>query len=252
MELFFAQVRAMGSRPAIIRIGTSGFSYKEWLGDFYPAKLAGPRMLAYYAERLPTVEINYTFRAMPRAEMLARWAGETPAHFRFALKAPQRITHVTRLRGVEDALSHFISVSQALGERLGPALFQLPPDFKRDLPLLGDFLAALGARMRAAFEFRNRSWFDDAVFEQLRAAGAALCIAESERLSSPVEQTAPYAYFRLRREEYDERALGVWAERLALMAAGCEELYVYFKHEKRAPALALRLREMLPAAQVAG
>ncbi len=228
-------------RPAVIRIGTSGFSYKEWRGGFYPPKLAGPKMLAYYAERLSTVEINYTFRAMPRAAM-------TPEHFRFALKAPQRITHLARLRGVEDALARFGSVSQALGERLGPALFQLPPDFKRDVPLLADFLGILGGRMRAAFEFRDRSWFDDAVFEALRTAGAALCIAESERLSSPPEQTAPYAYFRLRREGYDERALGAWAERLSRMAARCEEMYVYFKHEERAPALALKLRGMLPGA----
>ena len=235
-------------RPAVIRIGTSGFSYKEWLGGFYPAKLAGPKMLPYYAERLSTAEINYTFRAMPRAAMLERWASMTPEHFRFALKAPQRITHLARLRGVEDTLAHFVSVSQALGERLGPVLFQLPPDFKRDVPLLVDFLAMLGARMRAAFEFRDRSWLDDAVFDALRAAGAALCIAESERLSTPLEQTAPYAYFRLRREDYDARALGAWAERLLRMAARCEELYVYFKHEQRAPGLALRLSEMLPGA----
>lgn len=232
----------------MIRIGTSGFSYKEWLGSFYPERLAGTKMLAHYAARLPTVEINYTFRAMPRRQMLERWAAETPAHFRFALKAPQRITHVARLRGAEDAVSYFVTIAQTLGERLGPALFQLPPDLGRDDVLLGDFLSILNRRMPAAFEFRNRSWFDDKVFQTLRDAGAALCIAETEKLATPIERTAPYVYFRLRRDDYDSRALGAWAGKFASMAEAGDDLYVYFKHEERAPALALELRAMLTGA----
>lgn len=233
---------------AKIRIGTSGFSYKEWLGGFYPPRLAGAKMLAHYAERLPAVEINYTFRAMPKRAILKKWAAQTPAHFRFALKAPQRITHFARLRGADDATAHFAEVASALGQRLGPSLFQLPPDFKCDLPLLTDFLSLLRGKIRAAFEFRDRSWFADSVMEALREGGAALCIAESERLSTPVERTAPFVYLRLRNEDYDESGLAAWAERLAALAADADEIYVFFKHEDHAPNLALRLRGMLEGA----
>lgn len=233
---------------ATIRIGTSGFSYKEWLGGFYPEKLAGPKMLAHYAARLPTVEINYTFRAMPKREMLEKWATQTPEHFRFALKAPQRITHFARLRGVDDTVAYFAEVASAMGERLGPSLFQLPPGFKCDVPLLRDFLALLRGKLRAAFEFRDRSWFDDSVMRTLAEGGAALCIAESEKLSTPVERTAPFVYLRLRNEDYDDAGLAAWAKRLSAMAAEAEEIYLYFKHEDHAPDLALRLREMLEGA----
>jgi uncharacterized protein YecE (DUF72 family) len=229
-----------------IRIGASGFSYKEWLGTFYPPKLPGPKMLSYYAERLSTVEINYTFRAMPRRAMLERWAQQTPAHFRFALKAPQRITHFARLRGTAETTGFFVTTAAALGERLGPALFQLPPDFARDVPLLRDFIAMLDGRVRAAFEFRNRSWFDDdSALQALRDGGAALCIAESDRLASPVERTAPYVYVRLRKETYDEDALRQWAARLERVGEGAEEVFVYFKHETGAPELAARLGRLL-------
>jgi uncharacterized protein YecE (DUF72 family) len=228
-----------------VRVGASGFSYKEWLGNFYPPKLAGSKMLAHYAERLATVEINYTFRAMPRRTMLERWAEQTPAHFRFALKAPQRITHFARLRNAADSTGFFVETAGALGERLGPALFQLPPDFERDVSRLRDFLAMLAGRIRAAFEFRHVSWFDDrTALQALADHGAALCIAESDRLASPVERTAPFIYVRLRKETYDDAALGAWAERLKALGAGAEELYVFFKHETGAPALAARLRAM--------
>ena len=151
---------------ADILIGTSGFSYKEWLGGFYPEKLPGAKMLEYYAERMPTVEINYTFRAMPKSAMLEGWAARTPANFRFALKAPQRITHFAKLRDVKETTDTFIERASVMGERLAPALFQLPPDLKLDLPLLKDFLAILKGRIRAAFEFRNKSWFDDSVIDR--------------------------------------------------------------------------------------
>jgi uncharacterized protein YecE (DUF72 family) len=233
---------------ATIRIGTSGFSYKEWLGGFYPAKLPGPKMLAHYSQRLPTVEINYTFRAMPKREMLEKWAVQTPEHFRFALKAPQRITHFAKLKDVDNLVGHFAEVASSMGARLGPALFQLPPNFKRDVPLLRDFLAMLHGRLRPAFEFRDKSWFDDSVLAALREGGAALCIAESETIVSPVEVTAPFVYLRLRNEEYTAAESKQWAERISTMAAGAEEIYIFFKHETSAPDRAFRLRELLPGA----
>jgi uncharacterized protein YecE (DUF72 family) len=230
---------------AQIRIGASGFSYKEWLGHFYPSKLGGPRMLAYYAERLPTVEINYTFRAMPRRTMLEGWVTKTPENFRFALKAPQRITHFARLHGTADALTYFLSTAEALGSRRGPTLFQLPPDMARDDTLLRDFLVQLNGRTQAVFEFRNRSWFADSVFALLQASDAALCIAESEKLASPVVRTASHLYLRLRREDYDDAALVNWAARVRELASGAREVFIYFKHEAAAPALATRLQDLL-------
>ena len=235
-----------------IRIGTSGFSYKEWLGGFYPPKLPGSKMLAFYAERLPTVEINYTFRRMPRPELLAGWAAQTPEGFRFALKAPERITHLARLRNVDADLIRFTEAAYVLGTKLGPVLFQLPPGFKRDVALLNQFLLLLDGRLRAAFEFRDKTWFDDSVFEALRAGGAALCIAESEKLATPIERTAPQVYVRLRKESYDEQGLRSWAERLLGFAADGAEVYVYFKHQTAAPGFALRTRELASEATHAG
>jgi uncharacterized protein YecE (DUF72 family) len=228
-----------------IQIGASGFSYKEWLGHFYPAKLAGAKMLAYYAERLPTVEINYTFRRMPKASVFEGWVGKTPADFRFALKAPQRITHFARLRGTKDSLDYFVGIAGALADRLGPVLFQLPPDLARDDALLSDFLSEVGGRVRPAFEFRNRSWFNDRVFEILRINGAALCIAESEKIASPIECTASHAYLRLRKETYDDASLEAWAARISTLGRDAQEIYVFFKHESAAPDLASRLSKMV-------
>jgi uncharacterized protein YecE (DUF72 family) len=233
---------------ATIRIGTSGFSYKEWLGGFYPEKLAGPKMLAYYSQRLPTVEINYTFRAMPKREMLEKWAAQTPDQFRFALKAPQRITHFAKLKEVDNLVAHFAEVASAMGVRLGPTLFQLPPHFKRDVPLLRDFLAMLHGRLRPALEFRDKSWFEDSVLQALREGGAALCIAESETIASPVERTAPFVYLRLRNEEYDDAELRQWADRIMAMGTESEEVYIFFKHETSAPTRAKRLHDLLPGA----
>ncbi len=229
----------------MIRIGTSGFSYKEWVGSFYPPRTPGNKMLAFYAARMPTVEINYTFRAMPRPAMLEAWVRETPAEFRFALKASQHITHLARLRNTQSDLDYFISVADTLGERLGPALFQLPPGFKKDVPALRDFLAQLDRRMAAAFEFRDRSWFDDAVYDALGEGGGALCIAESDKLATPVVLTAPYAYLRLRRETYDDAGLAQWADRIADMDAQERDVYVYLKHEIAAPGLAATLRKLV-------
>ena len=234
-----------------IRIGASGFSYKEWLGHFYPAKLSGAKMLAYYAERLPTVEINYTFRRMPKVSTFEGWVEKTPPNFRFALKASQRITHFDHLRGTKSALDYFIEVAGALQERLGPVLFQLPPDLPRDDELLSDFLDEIAGRVRAAFEFRNRSWFNDRVLEILRTKRAALCIAESEKLASPVECTAPFAYLRLRNETYNDAGLELWASRIRGLSQQACEIYVFFKHESAAPDLANRLAAMLTASDAA-
>lgn len=231
--------------PAKIRIGASGFSYKEWLGRFYPPKLPGAKMLAYYAERLPTVEVNYTFRAMPKRSMLEGWADKTPADFRFALKAPQRITHFARLRVGGETLDYFIQTAHALGERLGPILFQLPPDLARDDGLLNDFIAQIGGRVRAAFEFRNASWFASPVFDALRGRGAALCIAETEKLVTPVQATASHTYLRLRKESYDEPSLTEWAKQIRTLAADTEEIFIYFKHEAAAPELAMQLKSLV-------
>jgi len=229
----------------MVRIGTSGFSYKEWVGSFYPPRTPGNKMLAYYAERMPTVEINYTFRAMPRPAMLEGWVRETPDEFRFALKASQRITHQARLRNTQSDLDYFISVANTLGERLGPTLFQLPPGFKKDVALLRDFLTQLDGRIATAFEFRDPSWFDDAVFDALGQAAGALCIAESDKLSTPVVLTAPHAYLRLRKETYDEAGLEQWADRIADMVVKNRDVYVYLKHEVAAPGLAARLRGLV-------
>jgi uncharacterized protein YecE (DUF72 family) len=229
----------------VIRIGASGFSYKEWLGRFYPPKLPGTKMLAYYSERLPTVEINYTFRAMPRRAMLEGWAAKTTPHFRFALKAPQRITHFARLRATGETLDYFLETTRALGERLGPVLFQLPPDLVRDDALLTDFIEQIDRRVHAAFEFRNSSWFAAPVLEIMRSRGVALCIAETEKLASPVEATASHAYLRLRRESYDEPSLVQWAQQIRNLAQSAEEIFIYFKHEAAAPELAIRLQTLI-------
>jgi uncharacterized protein YecE (DUF72 family) len=230
---------------AIIRIGASGFSYKEWLGRFYPPKTPGTKMLPFYAERLPTVEINYTFRAMPRRAMLEGWAAKTPAHFRFALKAPQRITHFARLRATGETLDYFIETAQALGERLGPVLFQLPPDLGRDDALLADFIAQIDQRVHPAFEFRNSSWFTAPVLETMRSGGAALCVAETDKLISPIEATASHVYLRLRKENYDKESLTEWAQQIRTLAAATNEIFIYFKHEAAAPELAIRLQKLI-------
>jgi uncharacterized protein YecE (DUF72 family) len=209
--------------------GTSGFSYKEWKGSFYPEDLPAARMLAYYAGRLPAVEINNTFYRMPRPALLEGWAAEVPPAFRFVLKASQRITHFKRLKEAGSEVAYFFGVAASLGERLGPALFQLPPNLKKDLPRLEAFLGTLPAGAKAAFEFRHASWFEDDVFEALRARGASLCVAEDEELATPLVATADWGYLRLRRQDYDDAAVAAWADRVR--AKAWAEAYVFFKHE---------------------
>jgi len=209
--------------------GTSGFSYKEWKGSFYPEDLTADAMLRYYAQRLPAVEINNTFYRMPKSELLAGWAEEVPDGFRFVLKASQRITHFKRLKDVSEEVGYFLRVAATLGDRLGPILFQLPPNLKKDLPRLSGFLELLPAATRAAVEFRHSSWFEDDVFEALRARGAALCVAEDEELAAPLVATAGWGYLRLRRADYGETEVRAWADRVRAQA--WEEAYVFFKHE---------------------
>ncbi|HEV8094248.1 MAG TPA: DUF72 domain-containing protein [Burkholderiales bacterium] len=222
--------------------GASGYSFKEWKGSFYPEDIKPDAMLAYYAARLPTVEINNTFYRMPKTSVLENWAATAPDGFRFAIKASRRITHMSRLRAetAADPLRYLYTNLAALGDKRGPVLFQLPPFFKKDLPRLAEFLALLPKGHRAAFEFRNESWFDDDVYAALKGAGAALCLSEREdNAPPPLVETAPWGYVRLRLEDYSDDALRVWAERLA--ATGWREIYAYFMHEPTAPAYAQAL-----------
>lgn len=235
---------------ARVLVGTSGYNYAEWKGSFYPQKLSPKKMLPFYAERLPTVEINYTFYRMPTERLLAGWSDLTPGHFRFTLKAPRRITHEARLRGCGDPTGAFCAAARSLGPKLGVLLFQLPPSFRKDLTVFDDFLALLPSGVRAAFEFRHASWHDPAVFERLRSRRLALCVADSERMTTPVEVTADYAYFRLRDEGYRPDDLARWAQTVAAGTRGCREVFVYFKHEDKGkgPEFARRFIEALPAA----
>lgn len=239
-------------RPLMkILAGTSGFSYAAWKGRFYPAKVPASRMLAAYAERLPTVEINATFYRMPQAKTLAAWSSQVPPSFLFALKGPQRVTHFKRLAGAAEEVGHFYRIAEELEGMLGPVLWQLPPSLKKDLGLIRDFLELLPPGGRAALEFRHATWFSDDVLQSLTDAGAALCIADDEGRSTPVVATAPFGYLRLRRPDYDESALARWAD--TVRTKPWREAFVYFKHEEeaRGPAYALRFGQIL-AAEVAG
>jgi uncharacterized protein YecE (DUF72 family) len=227
-------------------IGTSGYNYPEWRGSFYPEKFPTSKMLAYYAERFSTVEVNYTFYRMPTAALLGGWAATTPDGFTFTLKAPRRITHDSKLQRCEDLTRTFCKTAEALGSKLGILLFQLPPTFKRDDRLLQEFADVLPEGTRAAFEFRHPSWHDAAVFDVLRVRNLALCIADSEKMSTPVETTADYAYFRLRDEGYQDADLQRWASIVSGLP-GARDAYVYFKHEEagKGPVFADKLRTEL-------
>ena len=222
--------------------GASGYSFKEWKGNFYPEKIRPEDMLAFYGARLPTVEINNTFYRMPKTEVLQNWAQVTPEPFRFAIKASRRITHFARLKAEEsaDSVAYLYKQLEALGDKRGPVLFQLPPFLKKDLPRLKDFLELLPDDHRAAFEFRNDSWFDDEVYAALDGAGASLCFSEREDGSPPaLVETAVWGYVRLRLENYSDADLAQWAQRLG--QTGWQQIYVYFMHEPTAPGYAQTL-----------
>jgi len=228
--------------------GASGYSYKEWKGPFYPVDLAADDMLAWYSQHLNTVEINNTFYRNPKREVLTRWAETTPEAFRFAIKATRRITHDGRLKvdAVAEPLRYLYGSLGALGSKLGAVLFQLPPNLKKDVPRLTAFLALLPQGHRAAFEFRNESWFDDEVYVALKGIGASLCFSEREdNAPPPLVETAPWGYVRLRLENYSDNNLAGWAARLA--ATGWNEVYAYFMHEPTAPGYASTLTRLASA-----
>ncbi len=216
--------------PARVLAGTSGFAFAEWKGGFYPADLPQNRMLSHYASHLPTVEINVSFYRMPTAEMIANWTAQTPEEFRFAIKAHRRITHDKRLRGVDEELRWLHERVGALGERLGPILFQLPPSFRRDVPLLQEFLAGLPPLPFVAVEFRHATWHDDAVYDVLRTYRAAFVIAEDDEGSEPRVHTAPFGYYRLHRLRYTEAQIADWAAHLRA-SPGLDVAFCYFTHE---------------------
>ena len=228
-----------------IYAGTSGWAYTTWKPGFYPAKLSSAKFLNYYAGRLNTVEVNYTFRSLPTEKLLTAWMAETPPGFKFAIKANQTITHIKRLRSADKATSEFIDSLLPLKEagKLGPVLFQLPPNLKCDLPLLTDFLGGLSQDVRSAFEFRHDSWFRDGVFAILRESNVALCLAESEELETPDVHTADFSYMRMRKEEYSDKARKLLKQKV-LSLAQKGEVFAYFKHEE-SPECALHAEELL-------
>ncbi|MGQ0764420.1 MAG: DUF72 domain-containing protein [Gemmatimonadota bacterium] len=211
--------------------GTSGWAFKEWKGSFYPADLPDSEMLAWYATQFPIVEINNTFYRLPKEQVLADWAAQVPEGFRIALKASQRITHFARLRAESAAspLEFLLHNIRSLGSRLGPVLFQTPPNLQKDLGRLREFLALLPVEGRFTIEFRHRSWFDDEVVELLRTRAVALCAIDQEEFASPLIPTAPWGYLRLHRFDYDDRALETWARRVR--DEPWEDAYVFFKHD---------------------
>ena len=231
----------------MIWIGTSGYNYPEWKGGFYPADLPAAKMLPYYAARFATVEINYTFYRMPNETLVGGWAAQTPSPYKLTLKAPRRITHDGRLRNCGELVKAFCHVAGTLGDKLGALLFQLPPTSKKDLVLFDAFLEELPPKVRAAFEFRHPSWFDAEVFERLTRRNLALCVADSEKLSTPMRVTADYAYFRLRDEGYTPDHIKRWADTIARETVHCNDVFVYFKHEEegKGPEFASLLQQYL-------
>ena len=225
--------------------GSSGYSYKEWKGPFYPKDLPDAQMLRFYGERFRTVEINNTFYRMPKASVLEEWASNVPGDFKFVIKASRQITHIKRLKEVEDSVSYLLKVAGALKERLGPLLFQLPPYLQKDAARLRGFLGLLPKGTRAAFEFRHQSWFDDEIFNLLREHSAVLCIAEAENdLEIPFVSTADWGYLRLRRPDYGDPELKEWMQKLRQQNWG--DVFVFFKHEDegKAPLMAKRFMEL--------
>ncbi len=229
-----------------IRVGTSGWSYKHWKGTFYPSDIRADDMLRHYATRLPTVEINNSFYRMPNEKGLLEWAAHVPAEFRFVLKASRRITHINRLTDEDGSLAYFLRTANVLGDRLGPTLFQCPPSLRKDVGRLRDFLALVPRTWRAALEFRHASWFDDEVYEALRAHDAALVTVDDDEGSTPLVPTASWGYLRLRRTEYTDDELQAWVERIGNQP--WHETFVFLKHDEESvagPAAAVKMREMI-------
>lgn len=227
-----------------IRAGTSGYSYREWKGAFYPEDLAADAMLGHYGSRLPTVEINNTFYRLPKEKVLESWCAQVPEDFRFAIKASRRITHIRRLKGAESEMQFLLGNLQIMGARLGAILFQLPPNLKADLPRLEAFMELLPPRAPVAFEFRHETWFGDDVLECLKRHNRALVHVDAhegdeERTPAELAATANWGYLRLRREDYDDAAIAAWRERIE--AQSWRECFAFFKHETLGPQFAERL-----------
>jgi uncharacterized protein YecE (DUF72 family) len=229
-----------------ILVGTSGWSYKEWKGSFYPADLPADDMLRHYASRLPAVEINNSFYRIPREKVLLEWAEQVPSAFRFVLKASRRITHINRLAPADDSLEYFLRTVNCLGDRMGPTLFQCPPTLRKNLELLRGFLGRVPRTWRAAMEFRHDSWYDDEVYEALRGHDIALVGVEEDEGAAPLVPTASWGYLRLRKSDYVEDELRGWADRVR--AQPWQEAYVFLKHDEEStagPAAAVRLAAMV-------
>jgi uncharacterized protein YecE (DUF72 family) len=230
-----------------IHVGTSGYAYKEWKGKFYPEKISPKEMLHFYAGRLGTVEINNTFYRMPKASVLTSWAEQVPGDFVFALKAPQVITHVKRLRDVSEETEYLFRTLSVLDGKLGPVLFQFPKSFRADRPALQEFLSLIPGDRNCAFEFRSPSWLDAGMPDLLREKGFSLCTADSdENPAKEIIGTAPWGYLRLRRSDYTDADLSEWLERI--LSQKWERAFVFFKHEEedanRGPEMAVRFREL--------
>jgi uncharacterized protein YecE (DUF72 family) len=230
-----------------VHVGTSGWNYLEWKGSFYPKDMKPAAMLAYYAGRFATVEVNNTFYRMPTAKVVEGWSAAVPAGFVFVLKAPQRITHFARLRDVDEPVRLFCDTARLLGARLGPLLFQLPPNFKVDTGRLADLLALLPPGLRAAFEFRNATWFTDEVYTRLAAKNAALCIADNDDGATPAVATADWGYVRLRATGYSDDDLRGWLATLRRIGERWRDAFLFFKHEDKGtgPEFAARLLALL-------
>jgi uncharacterized protein YecE (DUF72 family) len=215
-------------------IGTSGWAYPTWKPDFYPAKLAQKKFLGHYATQLNTVEVNFTFRQLVKETTIQNWLQETPAHFRFGVKAHQVITHIKRLKGTEDFVPRFLATIEPLAAagKLGPVLFQLPPNLKADGGLLNDFLALLPRTLPAAFEFRNESWFCDATWESLKSRGVSLCVAETEERTTPDVVTGAFVYYRFRKPSYSAEERRDMVSRIGAHLAAGRDVFAYFKHEE--------------------
>jgi uncharacterized protein YecE (DUF72 family) len=213
-----------------LHVGTSGYSYKEWKGIFYPEKLPAKEMLAYYASRLPSVELNNTFYRLPQKSMVENWKEQVPESFRFSVKASQKITHFKRLKEVEEETKYLLDTVAALGDRLGVVLFQLPPNMQKDFLRLETFLKQLPQQTRVAFEFRHPTWFEDDILELLRSNNRALCIADTDDLPvTRIDKTADWGYLRLRRVEYSESDLREWWQRVR--DQNWNDTFIFFKHE---------------------
>jgi uncharacterized protein YecE (DUF72 family) len=210
--------------------GTSGYSYKEWKGSFYPEKIPADQMLSFYATKLPSVEINNTFYRLPKRELIESWSSQVPADFRFVIKASQKITHMRRLKSADEETNYLMDTVSILKQKLGVVFFQLPPNFKKDMERLGAFLELMPEGVSVAFEFRNASWFDDEVFDLLRKHNVALCLADTDdELDVPLVSTADWGYMRLRRFEYPPEELARWREWVE--SQPWKEAFVFFKHE---------------------